>query len=77
MQTEGDWIWTIELDSLLDRHAHLETEDGMLREGRITAIRTRTITLAGETIEVPVAVELNGDPRDLVEFLRLKSVDIQ
>lgn len=76
-KTDDEFVWDIELDALVGRNAYLETEDGMQREGKITGIRTRPFMLAGDTVHVPLAIELNGDPRDLIEFLRLKSVDIQ
>jgi len=76
-RADDEWVWEIELEALVGRHCYLETEDGMQREGKITGIRTRPFRLAGDVVQVPLAIELNGDPRDLIEFLRLKKVDIQ
>ncbi len=77
MASNDEWVWDIELDSLVGRDCYLETEDGMQREGRITGIRTRPFFMQAVEIQVPLAIELNGDPRDLIEFLRLKKIDIQ
>ncbi|KKN27808.1 hypothetical protein LCGC14_0860710 [marine sediment metagenome] len=74
---DSAWTWDIDLDNLVGRFAALETTDGMMREGKITKFVTREIELAGAAVKVPEAIELNGDPRDLIEFLRLKSVVIQ
>ena len=74
---DSAWTWDIDLDNLVGRFVDLETTDGMLRSGKVTKFVIREIELAGETVKVPEAIELNGDPRDLIEFLRLKSVVIQ
>lgn len=71
----SDWNWNINLDPLVGKHAHLETKDGIRREGRISAIVMKSFKLDGQTVDVPGAFELNGDPVDLIPVERLLYVN--
>jgi hypothetical protein len=62
----GQWI--DDVVGAIGRHVHLETTDGVLREGRFTGLGMREIQVNGQTREVPNRVELNGDPSDYVDF---------
>lgn len=62
----GQWIDDVE--GAIGRFVHLETYDGIMREGRLSGLRTREVTVNGEARAFPVALELNGDPNDYIEF---------
>jgi hypothetical protein len=72
----NDWKWEVDLDSLIGRHAHIETKDGTHRQGRITAITTKIFKLDGVALEIPHSVELNGDPVDLISLAKMRNLDI-
>lgn len=65
-QRAGQWI--DDIVGAIGRNVHLETGDGVLREGRFTGLAMREIEVNGELREVPSRVELNGDPSDYVDF---------
>ena len=62
----GQWI--DDVVGAIGRNVHLETSDGVLREGRFTGLAMREIEINGEARDVPSRVELNGDPSDYVDF---------
>jgi hypothetical protein len=71
-----EWTWDIDLEPLVGCHAHLETMDGIRREGRISAVRTKSLVIDGEEVTFPASFELNGDPMDEVDLDRLVRVDL-
>lgn len=74
--TQRDWKWDVDLQALIGKHAHLETKDGTRREGRITAIHMKTFILDGVELHIPDAVELNGDPLDIIRLVKMQTLDI-
>jgi hypothetical protein len=62
----GQWI--DDVVAAIGRNVHLETGDGVVREGRFTGLGWREIEINGKTLEYPARVELNGDPSDYVDF---------
>jgi hypothetical protein len=62
----GQWI--DDVVGAIGRNVHLETSDGVLREGKFTGLAMREIEINGEARDVPARVELNGDPSDYVDF---------
>lgn len=62
----GQWI--DDVLGAIGRPVHLETGDGVLREGRLTGLGWREIEINGQVREVPNRVELNGDPNDYIDF---------
>lgn len=56
---------------------HLETVDGSYREGRLSGLETRAVSLNGQLIDWPLALELNGDPGDLINFEHIKALQIE
>lgn len=62
----GQWI--DDVHAAIGRHVHLETSDGLLREGRLTGLGNRVIEINGESRELPNRIELNGDPNDYIDF---------
>lgn len=70
----GQWI--DDIAAAIGRNIHLETSDGVLREGRFTGLGTREIEINGEARDVPDRFELNGDPSDWIEFGLIKRMTI-
>lgn len=71
----GRWIDTVY--NSVGKFAHIETRDGVHREGKLSGLRTRTIQLNGETVELIEELELNGDPTDCVQFDRIHNLNIE
>lgn len=70
----GAWIDMV--DGSIGKFIHLETGDGVHREGKLTGLRTREMIFNGEEVDVPIAVELNGDPNDYIEFSVIHRLDV-
>jgi hypothetical protein len=70
----GAWIDVVA--SSVGKFIHLETHDGVFREGKLTGLRMREIHLNGEEVEMPIAVELNGDPSDYIDFGAIFRFDV-
>lgn len=62
----GQWI--DDVNAAIGRYVHLETRDGVLREGRFSGLGTREIEVNGQVRDLPDRIELNGDPNDYVDF---------
>jgi hypothetical protein len=81
MAAAHPWAWDIELDGLAERYVTLETHDGIHREGKITGVVTKKLTIldAGKAVhvELPVHIELNGDPSDILEFSRISRFELR
>lgn len=70
----GAWIDLV--SASVGKFVHLETGDGIEREGKLTGLRTREMFVNGECVDVPTAIELNGDPNDFVDFGFIARFDI-
>lgn len=70
------WDWQIDLAPFIGRTGYLTTRDGIYREGKISAIKMREFDLAGSKVQIPEAIELNGDFEDVIPFDRLAKVDV-
>lgn len=56
---------------------HLETNHGAIREGRLSGWTCRTLKLNGVDVQLPYALELNGDPQDIVNLVDISKLDVQ
>lgn len=70
----GNWVDKL-LDSL-DCYATLETSDGIERSGRISGFEMRIMKFNKKPIEVPIQIELNGDPNDKIPLDRIVSLEV-
>ena len=68
--------WIDKLASANGKFVTLETSEGGVRSGRLTGLKSRTVTFNGDEESVPTEIELNGDPMDSVPFDRLVRVDV-
>lgn len=62
------------LVSMRGKKVSLETTDGMQRTGTCTAISFQTFKLDGASVDMPHAIELNGEAGDEVMIARLATV---
>jgi hypothetical protein len=75
--TSEKWDWNIDLSAFVGRTCRLSTKDGTYREGKISAVKMTSLEVADHLVELPQAVELNGDLEDLVPFDRLTSLKVE
>ena len=68
--------WNASLDTMVGRFVHLETHDGSFREGRVTGVEYQTTMVNKRKIELPKAIELNGDPSDKIEWSWIKIITV-
>ena len=67
------------LDYMVDsvgKNIHIETYDGVLRQGRISGFQFRKFTVNDHEVDFPTDLELNGDPNDRVSLERVKKYNI-
>lgn len=74
MANRGKWIDT--MWDMTGKYVQLETFDGVLREGKLSTLITRSLDLNGRTVNLPTGVELNGDTYDVVPFERIKMMKV-
>jgi len=74
MMNAGEWINKM-VDSV-GQHMHLETTDGVRREGKISGFTFRQFLLNGEKVKIPIEIEVNGDPSDRVSLERIDYMNI-
>ncbi len=68
--------WMDELVDSIDRQIDLETTDGVRRTGKITGFEFRCLEANGTKIDIPLDIELNGDPNDRVPIDRIGTLSI-
>ena len=71
----GQWIETI-VEAVGKKYVRLETAQGVDRSGKLSGIRTRAINFNGETVDIPIELELNGDPTDTVPLNIISKLSI-
>jgi len=67
------------IDELLiatGKYVHLETSDGVLREGKYTGHTTRLMKINNQEVHIPIDIELNGDAMDRVPYDRIVRIEI-
>ena len=69
--------WIDEIFDSVGRFVHLETTDGIQREGKMTGLRTKTIFFNGADQDIITEIELNGDPTDCVKLDGLAKLRIE
>jgi len=68
--------WTIDVKAMLGKEVKVETKDGIYLAGRFTDLITEEIRFCGESVPVPIVIELDGDPEKRVDVSRLVAVDL-
>lgn len=61
--------WNMNLQPMVGKKVRIETIEGHVREGKLTAIRTSTFLLNGETVGIPTEAELNAE--DAIPFQQI------
>ncbi len=69
--------WIDDIFNSVGKFIHLETKDGVRREGKITGLRTRHITFNDRRVELVDEIELNGDPTDCVQMSVISILSIE
>lgn len=72
----SEWKWTIDVKAMFGKEVKVETKDGMYLGGRLTNLITELIRFCGKEVEVPIVLELDGDPEKRVDVSRLVGVDL-
>ncbi len=68
--------WIGNLMNSIDSYATMITTDGIERGGRITGFQLRSFIYNGDTVDIPVEIELNGDPSDRIPLDRIAQLDV-
>lgn len=71
----GQWI--DELVGSVGEFTDLETTDGVRREGRISGFQMKKMVFNGIDVDIPIEVELNGDPNDRIPISRIGKINIK
>lgn len=74
MTCTGEWI--DDLIGSIGSYAVMTTTEGIERSGRISGFQMRQFIYNGEKTDVPLEIELNGDPYDRVPIDRLENIRI-
>lgn len=69
-------MWIDQLSEAVGKNIHLETMEGVFREGKLTGLRMRDIEMNGKAVDYPEAIELNGDPTDYIDFILIRRITI-
>jgi len=64
-----------EINGSLGEFIRLETTDGLIREGKLSGLRTRQLLLDDAEVDIITEVELNGDPTDTVAINRIAKLN--
>lgn len=63
--------WIDEMVDLTGHYIRLETGDGIVREGRLSGLRTRELQFGDQKVLIPTELEINGDPNDTIPLDRI------
>ena len=69
--------WIDELIESVGEFVSLETVDGVMREGRISGFTYRSFIFNGDEVQLPIEIEVNGDPNDRIPIDRIATFDIE
>ena len=68
--------WLDMLNDAVGKFMHIETFDGVHREGKLSGLRTREIEVNGEIWDIPTAIEFNDEQSDYIEINLVQRFDI-
>lgn len=72
------FVWDLDLESLVGKFVYVELDDsGIKREGKLSRVRYQDHVINGDTVQRPVAIELNGDPLDLIRFDQFTNLTVR
>jgi len=69
--------WLNDIYNGVGKYINVETSDGAVRGGRLTAVHTRTIQYNNAKRDVITDIELNGDPSDTIPVLTLAKIELR
>lgn len=73
-RAKGQWI--DDIHEAVGSFINFETAEGIQRGGKLSGIRTRVIEFNGVQQDIPMELELNGDPTDTVPISRMVKITI-
>ena len=68
--------WIDELVGSTGQYVRLETRDGVIREGRLSGLGSRTLMWNGKPVEILEDIELNGDCFDKISLDRIATFEL-
>jgi len=68
--------WISALVSEVGNYISFETTDGLIREGKLTGLRSQSLIWNCENVEIITEIEMNGDPYDTVPINRIKKIEL-
>jgi len=63
-----------EIQEMVGKRVELMVNMGTRRTGTLTDVIVNTITVNGDSMPVPIGIELNGDASDEISFLEVTSI---
>jgi len=69
--------WLNDIANGVGKYVNVETSDGVLRGGKLTAIHMKEIKYNGRKQNVITDIELNGDPSDTIPLMTLISIELR
>lgn len=71
----SDWKWDIDLENLIGLRFLIETSDGIYREGVLTQIRWKELTLDGSVVRYPEVFQLDKDSANEFDSNRIVNME--
>ena len=68
--------WIDEMVGNVGQYISIETSDGMVREGRLSGMKSRELELNGKPVEILTELELNGDLYDTIPLERIARINV-
>jgi hypothetical protein len=68
--------WIEQIVKSVGKNFALETTDGVTRQGKVTGLTHKSFMLNGVLVDMPVEIEVNGDPNDRIPLDRLLTLKI-
>lgn len=77
--TPQQWECAIDLHSWIGAYVHVETSEGITREGKLTGIDWHRFEVDGvaDGFGIPTAIWLNNDPTDTIDLHRIRRMKLR
>jgi len=69
--------WLNDIANGVGKYVNLETSDGVVRGGKLTAIHMREIRYNNRKQNVITDIELNGDPSDTIPLMTVIAIELR
>lgn len=68
--------WISAMVAEVGNYISFETTDGLIREGKLSGLRSQSLEWNNEDVEILTEIEMNGDPYDTVPINRIKRIEL-